>query len=152
MLCLTGIFIQDWKNRHIHVVLPIVIFICSCIAVGKSGKLFLSGVIQNAAFFLLILSVLVVYMSIRKKNIQNPFKNYFGLGDFIFYLSVTPLFATKQFIVYFILSMFFSIIMQKALRKQMVDSSVPLAGFSSLFLSIVILKDLLFTFQKITLL
>ena len=133
-------------------VLPIVIFICSCIAVEKSSKLFLSGVIQNAAFFLLILSVLVVYMSIRKKNIQNPFKNYFGLGDFIFYLSVTPLFATKQFIVYFILSMFFSIIMQKALRKQMVDSSVPLAGFSSLFLSIVILKDLLFTFQKITLL
>lgn len=106
----------------------------------------------NAAFFIIILSLLVVYMSIKNKQFSNPFRNYFGLGDLLFYLAVTPLFVLRNYVLFFILSMFFAIILQLGLRKKMQHQTVPLAGFSALFLILVILKDQLLDFQKMTLL
>ncbi|WP_278008956.1 hypothetical protein [Flavobacterium gyeonganense] len=88
----------------------------------------------------------------KSKKFLNPFEHYFGLGDLLFYVAITPLFLLKNYILYFILSMLFAILMQLGLKKFIKEETVPLAGFSALFLFIILLKDSLIDFQKITLL
>jgi hypothetical protein len=109
-------------------------------------------VLFNTGFFLITLGILTVYMSVKSKKFLNPFQHYFGLGDLLFYVAVTPLFLLKNYILYFILSLLFAIVLQFGLKKFIKEETVPLAGFSSLFLFIIILKDSFFVFQKITLL
>lgn len=91
-------------------------------------------------------------MSVKNKKIINPFQTYFGIGDFLFYIAVAPLFLTFNFILYFILSMLFSIIMFLLLRKKMKEETIPLAGFASLLLLALIASDMFLDFYKITVL
>jgi hypothetical protein len=91
-------------------------------------------------------------MSLKNKKFINPFTNYFGLGDFLFFLSVTPLFLTYNFILFFILTFVFSIILQILFQKRMKEKTIPLAGFSALLLMLLVLKDFLLDYSKITVL
>lgn len=91
-------------------------------------------------------------MSIKNKQFLNPFQNYFGLGDLLFYIAITPLFLLQKYILFFILSMVFAVAMQLGLKKIIKQETVPLAGFSALLLIMVILKDTFLNFQKMTML
>lgn len=152
VLCisLAVIFWQDSKIRHIHVVLPLVVF---------GSAYFLTNYLQNnikviginTLFFTLTIALLTLYMSLKNKKFLNPFQNYFGLGDLLFYIAITPLFVLYNYVLFFICSLLFAIVMQFVLRKWIKKDSVPLAGLSALFLLLVIAKDVLFSFQKITL-
>lgn len=90
-------------------------------------------------------------MSLKNKHFLNPFQNYFGLGDLLFYICIAPLFNLKNYILYFILSMFFAICLQFTLRKKMKHDTVPLAGFSALFLFLILAMDSLLSIPKISL-
>ncbi|MFH6996074.1 hypothetical protein [Flavobacterium sp. FlaQc-48] len=152
LFCLIILFIQDWKYRKIHLVLPLVIFtICFYIIPVKKYDL-AEVVLYNTIFFLITLGILTLYMSLKSKKFLNPFLNYFGLGDLLFYISIAPLFILKNYILFFILSLLFAILLQFGLKKFIKEDTVPLAGFSALFLIIVLLKEHFLTFQKITLL
>ena len=105
----------------------------------------------NTIFYIITLSVMTIYMSIKNRQFLNPFQNYFGLGDLLFYIAITPLFLLHKYILFFILSMIFAIGLQIALKKMLKHDTVPLAGFSALLLILVVLKDMMLNFQKITL-
>jgi hypothetical protein len=152
LLCLVLIFIQDLKHRRIHVILPIVIFSLAFLIVPLKKYDLVEILFLNTGFFFITLGILTLYMSLKSKKFLNPFKHYFGLGDLLFYVAITPLFLLKNYILYFILSMLFAILMQLGLKKFIKDETVPLAGFSALFLFIILLKDYFIGFQKITLL
>jgi hypothetical protein len=152
LLCLAVVFIQDWRFRKIHVVLPLVIFISSFFLIPVKKYDLSEIVLFNAGFFLITLGILTLYMSLKSKQFLNPFEHYFGLGDLLFYVAITPLFLLKNYILFFILSLVFAIVLQFGLKKFITGETVPLAGFSALFLFIMILKDSFFVFQKITLL
>lgn len=152
LLCLAIVFIQDWKFRKIHVVFPLVIFAISFFIIAIKKHDLLKIVLLNAGFFLTTLGILTIYMGLKSKKFLNPFQHYFGLGDLLFYLAITPLFLLKNYILFFILSLLFAIILQFGLKKFIREETIPLAGFTALFLIIVILKDSFFVFQKITLL
>ncbi|NHN27998.1 hypothetical protein FIA58_020150 [Flavobacterium jejuense] len=136
--------------RHIHVVLPIVVF---------STAYFLTNYLQsnlkvisvNVLFFCITIALLTLYMSLKNKGFLNPFQNYFGLGDLLFYIAITPLFLLYNYVLFFITSLLFSIVMQFVLLKWIKKDSVPLAGLSALLLLFVIAKDVVFSVQKITL-
>lgn len=91
-------------------------------------------------------------MSVKNKRYLNPFQNYFGLGDLLFYIAISPLFELKNYILFFIFSMIFAIGLQMGLKKMIQENTVPLAGFTALLLLILIIKDMVLDFQKITLL
>lgn len=150
LICLTIIVFQDLKYRRIHVFLPLLLFV---IAVFKQDENFREwdNLFKNILFFLITFSVLTVYLSIKNKRFINPFEGYFGLGDFLFFLAISPLFHLYNFILYFILSLLFSLIIQLLLLKFMKNKTIPLAGFASLFLILIICKDLFFNFKKMTL-
>jgi hypothetical protein len=151
LLCLSGLLIQDWKYRKIHVGLPVIVFLLSFFLVQRLHRLDIKIVLHNILFFIVMLSVLVLYMSIRNKRFLNPFENYFGLGDLLFYIAVTPLFFLYNYIMYIILSMIFALVMQLFLRRLIRKDMIPLAGFSAFFLMIIILKDCFLDFTKVTL-
>lgn len=152
LLCLVIVLVQDWKFRKIHVILPLAIFAISFFMIAIEKYDLLEIVLFNASFFLTTLSILTIYMSLKSKRFLNPFQHYFGLGDLLFYVAITPLFLLKNYILFFVLSLLFAIILQFGLKKLIKEETVPLAGFSALFLFIMILKDNLFIFYKITLL
>ncbi len=152
LFCLIVIFFQDIKYRRIHIILPIVIFGISFLIVPLKKYDLVEIFLFNTGFFFITLGILTLYMSLKSKKFLNPFEHYFGLGDLLFYVAITPLFLLKNYILYFILSMLFAILMQLGLKKFIKEETVPLAGFSALFLFIILLKDSLIDFQKITLL
>ena len=152
LVCLIFIFVQDWKYRRIHVALPLIVFSFSFYLIQQESKILLKLIAYNVVFFLVTLSILTIYMSLKNKSFLNPFQNYFGLGDFLFYIAIAPLFLLQNYILFFILSMLFAIGLQIGLKKFIKEQTVPLAGFSALLLFIVIIKDLVLSFQKITLL
>lgn len=150
LLCLFIVLFQDWKYRHIHVILPVAIFSFSLYITQQQNNIAFKIISYNTIFFLIILSILTIYMSIKNKQFLNPFENYFGLGDLLFYIAITPLFLLQKYVLFFILSMVFAVAMQFGLKKIMKHETVPLAGFSALLLIILILKDTLLNFQKMT--
>lgn len=151
LFCLLLVFIQDWKFRKIHVVLPLAVFAISFFLIPIKKYQLTEIVLYNAVFFLITLGFLTLYMSLKSKKFLNPFLHYFGLGDLLFYIAVSPLFLLKNYILFFILSLVFAIIMQFGLKRFIKENTVPLAGFSALFLFIVLMKDYFLTFQKLTL-
>lgn len=152
LFCLIIVFIQDWKYRKIHLVLPLAIFTACFFLLPVENYAFGEIVLFNTVFFLITLGILTLYMSLKSKKFLNPFQHYFGLGDLLFYIAVTPLFLLKNYILFFILSLLFAILMQFVLKKFIKEETVPLAGFSALFLFVILLKDYFIPFQKITLL
>lgn len=149
---LLGMLIQDWKYRKIHVVFPVIVLVASILAIKLPIKLLANVVIFNMAFFLFTLGVLMGYMTIKNKQFLNPFTNYFGLGDFLFYIAIVPLFLLKDYVLFFILSLVFTVVVYMSLRKMMAQQTIPLAGFASLLLIFVIISDVFFDFHKMTLL
>lgn len=141
------IFWQDIKFRHIHVVLPILTLMSSYFIV--KSEFIIIGI--NLFFLLITLGVLTLYMSFKNNKFLNPFQNYFGLGDLLFYIAITPLFFLYNYILFFVISMLFAIIIQKLFQKFIKHDSVPLAGLSALLLLFIIGKDILLPFHKITL-
>jgi len=152
LFCLILVFIQDWKFRKIHVVLPLFIFIISFLLIPIKKYELAAIVFYNTVFFLITLGFLTLYMSLKSKQFLNPFLHYFGLGDLLFYIAVSPLFLLRNYILFFILSLVFAIVLQFGLKKIIKENTVPLAGFSALFLFIVLVKDYFLLFQKLTLL
>lgn len=152
LFSLVIVFVQDWKHREIHLILPIVIFSTSFFIIPVKSLTLFKIILFNSSFFLITLGLLIFYMSFKFKRFLNPFQHYFGLGDLLFYIAVTPLFLLQNYILFFILSMLFAIVLQLSLKKVLKKQTVPLAGFTALFLFIIILKDYFLSFQKITLL
>lgn len=151
LLCLLLMVFQDWKNRTIHVALPLLVFVLSLLLIKKEYSSVWMITAYNAGFFLITFVILILYMSWKNKQFLNPFEHYFGLGDLLFYLAITPLFLLKNYVVYFIFSMLFSIVLQLGLKKVMKHRTIPLAGFASLLLLILMAGDLFLNFYKITL-
>ncbi|MDK2772173.1 MAG: hypothetical protein KYX68_08125, partial [Flavobacterium sp.] len=138
---------QDLKLRHIHVILPIMIFLSSYFLIKSNLKI----ISINLFFLITTLSIMTLYMCLKNKQFLNPFEHYFGLGDLLFYLAIAPLFFLYNYILFFVVSMLFAIIIQKLFQKFIRHDSVPLAGLSALLLLIILGNDLLLSFHKITL-
>ena len=151
MVSLLLIVIQDLKYRHIHVFLPLVIFVVALCFLYIKGLRDYTIPIYNIGFFILIFTVLIIYMSIKNKSYLNPFTHYFGLGDVLYFIAITPFFVLHNYILFFIFSMLFAIVLKLLFKSKMKNDSIPLAGFSALLLLLFIGSDLLFNHQHFTL-
>lgn len=149
-LSLGAIFWQDNKMRQIHIVLPVVVFLCAFIFINSFPSKY-TVVFNNLIFLFTTFVALITYMSIKNKKYIDPFKNYFGLGDLLFYIAISPLFLLKNYIVFFVCSMIFAILIQYLFKKYLSQDSVPLAGLSAALLIFIILNDTLFSWCQVTL-
>ncbi len=92
------------------------------------------GPLMNLGFVSVLFLSLVLYVSVKRRKLTNVFKADFALGDLLYLVCITPLFATRNMILYVILGMVFSLILHLIFKKKNGVDTVPLAGYLSIFL------------------
>lgn len=134
------IFKQDYKDRMVSWVLYLSIGITNLIL----QLLFISwqSVIANSSFNIGFISLLILIMYFYSKLIKRqPLINHsIGVGDIFLFYSLCFLFPIITFMILFIFSLVFSLLLHFLLKKKYNQhNSVPLAGYMALFYSVVLL-------------
>ena len=135
LLCLVFLIIiyQDFKERAISAwTIPFVFFPSLYLAWSNVfwEPWFL---LFNLCFIGIQLLGVSVYFSIKHKEWINVTQNYLGLGDVLFFVAITPLFAPLQFCSFFIGSLLF-ILVGAGIYHLSINKlkTIPLAGAMSL--------------------
>ncbi len=128
------ISIQDFKHRAIHVYLLIGIAIISTIINTLEPLLSLYEALKSIGFLVCTSIGFMIYQTIKNKNITNPIDTSIGLGDILFFIVITPLFQTHNYILFFILGLLLSIFLFVITKKLRKHTTIPLAGYLALFL------------------
>ena len=139
LFCILGLaFWQDKKGRSIHLaVLLALAAACFTLFAFNSGEFSFSNwriITINAAFVVVIILCLILYVSAKEQRLVNIFKTHFGLGDLVFLLAVTPLFSNRNFILFFITGIVFSGVLHWMVQRRGSGETIPLAGYLSLYL------------------
>lgn len=126
--------IQDIKERKVYWFLfPIIGLSAALLHYFKTlPELFFMSLIINAIFILTILSILFLY---TKFKLKIKFSNAFGLGDVFLFLALVCSFSSVSFITLFVFAIICSLALHLILKKNN-ETTVPLAGYMSLFFAI----------------
>ena len=90
----------------------------------------------------LVFSITLILLIYSKFKIKRPFfKEVFGLGDLFFFLAIAVGFPSITFIVVFVLSIIFSLVTGILLIKK---QTIPLAGFMSIFMMVLLATNWIF--------
>jgi len=127
------IFAQDLKFRAIHMTLPIAVLALGLFIYFKNEHHYM-GLVYNLLFLMITFLGLYIYLSLKKRDFKNPFKEAMGMGDILFFIAVVPLFSTHNYILFFITGMIFSIIGFMIIRMFVKTEYVPLAGLLAMYL------------------
>ena len=138
ILVLLVIVYQDLKERLIDWFLIPIVGLCSGYLYYDSSlpKLFYSSIMINLTIVCSILAILFLYTKLKMKM---EFKEVFGSADILLFIALAFSFSSVSFLVIFIFSLFFSLLIHLILKKNSKDHLAPLAGYMSLFYSIVYL-------------
>nr|WP_294862127.1 prepilin peptidase [uncultured Fluviicola sp.] len=129
ILILISILYQDFRYREIWWFTPPLLLIGGLIY--KWETLNWQYFLFNFLFISVVISFLVVYVRIRFKS-NNLFKDYFGLGDVLVLLAITPIFGFPFFIYFFTCSTIISLIGYILFSLFKAQKSIPYAGYISL--------------------
>jgi len=146
ILLLSGLsvaFWQDLKFRAIHWLVFALVFLISVSTVYFNEGISWRSMFMNMFFSTLVVVLLFLFLSLKNRVWTNAFKAHMGLGDYLFFLAVSPLFGQENFILFFISGMFFAAIIQPLLLfflNRYENRTIPLAGLLSLY--ILLLKGL----------
>lgn len=135
IICLLIMVYQDIKERAIWWFLfPPLLISAGFLHLSNSpeGMLLLVSMF-NILILTIILSVSFLYVQFKMK--VSFFKKAFGTGDLLFFLILSVAFPTVAFIVILVFSLIFSLVLHLIISKQ--EQTVPLAGYSALFLILV---------------
>lgn len=136
LFVLSLIFYQDIKDRTIHIILPMVLFLVALTINIYSRQLNVYDIFYNCCFILINIIGLVLYFSIKNNKLVNPIDTHIGFGDILFFISITPLFQLKRFVLFFIIGLLFSLLSYGILLLFKKVRTIPLAGYLALFLII----------------
>ncbi|MGH1387341.1 prepilin peptidase [Kordia sp.] len=128
------ISIQDFKHRAIHAYLLVVIAIISILINYIEPLLSLYEIGKSITFLSCTSIGFMIYQTIKNKHLKNPIDTSIGLGDILFFVAITPLFQIHNYVLFFILGLFLSILLFMIVQKKRADTTIPLAGYLSLFL------------------
>jgi hypothetical protein len=129
------VFYQDTKDRMVYWFLyplcGIAAFIIQYKYVGMMTAIINSLI--NICFIAIILSTAFFY---SKTVMKKPFINgSMGSGDVYLFLFLSFTFTTSAFILLFVFSLCFSLVLHLYLKNKTLHTTVPLAGYMSLFFS-----------------
>jgi hypothetical protein len=144
ILLLGILFYQDIKERKVSVwVLISGILMGSCIHYRYQQPIvFLSNIGINIIFVVLIFVILWGYAKLKlKKNIFDVF----GQGDALFFILLAVSLPVLSFLMVFVFSLIFSLVVFILLKNRFTEKTVPLAGLQSLFLGLVLIANQFFS-------
>lgn len=132
-LILLAILWQDLKDRAVHWILFMGMAICSFCLFTMSALPF-SVLWANLLFILILMAGLSLYLFVKEGRFFNFFKTHMGIGDFIFFIAISPLFEPEKFILFFISGLLISAVLHLLMASNMKDKTIPLAGYLSAYL------------------
>jgi hypothetical protein len=135
---------QDFMDRKISWILIPVVFISGGIIgfIEIPIKMLLYYVLLNLIVCGILLIGVFGYSFIKVKSVRNPVNRMLGLGDILFIISLTTVFAPINFIVFLISSFLISLIVHSIVSLLFNRrGNIPLAGYLSLFLIVIFLLD-----------
>ncbi|MBL4648292.1 MAG: hypothetical protein JKY03_01075 [Aureispira sp.] len=127
------IIYQDFKERAISVWTIPLIFLLSLYLAWSDFIWEAWFLLFNVSFIAVQLLGVSLYFSLKHRQWINVTKDYLGLGDVLFFLAITPLFAPLQFCCFFVASLVFILlgagIYHLSIHKL---KTIPLAGAMSI--------------------
>mgnify|MGYP000412748801 CR=1 FL=1 len=145
LILLLGIlFYQDIKERKVSIWILITgILIGGCIHyLWQQPIVFLLNIGINISFIVVILGVLWGY---AKFKLKKKIFDVFGEGDLLFFVLLAVSLPILSFLMVFVFSLIFSLVIFLLLKKRFTEKTVPLAGLQSLFLGLVLIANRLFS-------
>jgi hypothetical protein len=134
---LSAIVFQDFKYRHIRLINIIVLLLTSVIWVSVilSPAIAIENVLYNFIFLFSQWFCVSLFYSIKHSKWVNINDTMIGWGDWLFLLSIAPLFNIVVFVLFyissFIISLLSFLIYSKLINKNY-NQTVPLAGIVAL--------------------
>lgn len=131
---------QDVRSRGVSWILFPVLFLLFLLKTlqVKSVSQMLTYFGLNILMLLAVLALLTLYFFIREGKIQNIVDRYLGLGDICFWLVSAVCFAPVNFVLFFLASLILSLIIHLIVSQIQKDQTVPLAGYQSLCLIVLV--------------
>ncbi|WP_280931872.1 hypothetical protein [Aquimarina sp. 2201CG14-23] len=100
---------------------------------------FKNAILINTGLIGTIIAVLYIYSLIK---IKRPFfKEVFGIGDAMFFLALAIAFPTITFMIIFVFSLLFSLGIWLIVKNNSRHNTIPLAGYMSLFLALILIGN-----------
>jgi heme exporter protein D len=134
IITLLVVLYQDCKDRlvywFLYPIIGVLVFLIQSYYLPLELAFFNSGL--NLLFVAILLGVSFMYLKFRKLSFQNAL----GLGDILFFIFLSFGFATISFIVLFVFSLIFSLLLHFIFQNKN-QLTVPLAGYMSLFFGVV---------------
>jgi hypothetical protein len=149
-VALAIIVIQDFKERKVSVMLLLIILFMSTalfIRLDSASEL-PRRFILNSVFSLMILVSGTLMVRLRRP--KKTMSSIIGTGDFLFLISISPLFSFEAYLVFlytsflFILAVFGIIL---AIRRNRDPMTIPLAGGQAIYLILILVINELISFD-----
>ncbi len=140
LLSLSIIFLQDNKDRKVYWFLFPMTAICSGVLLYSklTPILFYTTIIVNISVVIFLLIVVFLYARFKLKV---PAHTTFGLGDALLFLALTFTFTSLSFIILFVFGLLFSLLIHLVVKRKSNHTTVPLAGYLSLFFIIIYITN-----------
>lgn len=140
LITLSIIFFQDVKSRAIWWFLPPILFVF--ILFDKSEEIEFIQIVMNIVFIVGILLALLIYLRFRFGKEGKSFFKYFGMGDLLYLLAITPILKLSGFIYFFTISTIFTLVIHYLINLMRLQKNIPYAGYLSLCtMTFLILKE-----------
>ncbi len=147
VILLCFVLFYDVKQRSIHAILPVLIFITSVSINIFSEDLLSIYIVYNLGFLSLNIIGLWLYFSVKKGKLSNPIDKEIGLGDILMFVAITPLYNLKTFALIFSSGLVFSLVLYFIVTLFKQIETIPLAGYLALFLVLIILIESIFNIK-----
>ena len=130
---------QDFKWRAIHWFLfPLLLLL---VLLGQFLIADLSETIQSAGFNLIFIAsqliLLTTYFSIKNSRLVNITKGLLGWGDVLFFINLCFFFSPVNFLIFYLGSLTFSIVLFLIYFKNSINTKIPFAGLQAICLILV---------------
>ncbi len=149
MLILKGLIIfnlvyiiyQDLKSREVYwFLLPSLMLLLGYMHYRNVLKIhFITSTVINTGVIIIVLGLLYLYTILL---IKKPFfEEVFGVADALYFLALAMAFPTATFVVIFVFSLIFSLLAWLILKHRFKNNSIPLAGYMSAFLLLILIGN-----------
>jgi hypothetical protein len=134
------LFYQDIKERRVSLLLLIIGLMTGGTLnfLSQPNIVFLSNTAINIIFIGLVFGLLWGYAKLKMKK---QIFEVFGKGDLFIFLLLAVSLPILSFLMVFIFSILFALIVFLILKSRLKEDTVPLAGLQSLFLLLVLLAN-----------
>lgn len=141
LITLAWIAYQDIKDRQVYLFLLISLIASGLLSFLNNSTIanFINNIITNLSILLVIVLILWFYSKFRMKL---ELSKALGLGDVLFFIYLAVGFPTITFLVLYSFSLLFSLLLFLILKSKMEEKTVPLAGFQSIFIFVILLVNL----------